>query len=65
MFYFGVQRWENTSRGLKPRMVWGNGYASAQEAIEANEEYIAKHLGDKFTVAQFDKDPREVGKQPA
>lgn len=54
-YYFGIQRFVPNDAGkLTPAMFWGkNGHNSVEECLKANCEYIAKHLGEKFTIGYF------------
>lgn len=61
-FYFAVIRFEEVMKAgaTRPNRVpvthFGrNCYSSAEEAIEANKEWMCRHLGERFTVVGFEK----------
>lgn len=54
-YILGVQRFVADANGIrKPKMYWGKKYyPTAKECIEANIDYIASHIGEKFTLGFF------------
>ena len=61
-FYFAVIRFEEVDAqgaGRTKRVpvthFGRNAYSSAEAAIEANKSWICTHLGERFTVAGFEK----------
>lgn len=55
-YFFGIQRFvaDQTTGKKTPKMYWGkNGYNTVAECIDANKEFIAKHIGEKFTIGHF------------
>lgn len=54
-YFFGVQRFVVDANNRKaPKMYWGKGYDTAEQAVDANKEFMVKHLGEKFTLGCFE-----------
>ena len=58
MYYFAVYRPGDENGKKSYALFYGkNAYKSPEKALAANIKWIANHLGEKFTVMCFDKQP--------